>query len=260
MLDATDVLGILDQLDGAGLVVWLDGGWGVDALLGRHSRPHQDLDLVIARDDCDRARAALARVGFQHDLTALPGLPARLGVARRAVRRGGATRHPAGGRRPPANRFPGAALSGPVRVALARAAGSQRWRASDLGCCCWSGRPDLNRRPPAPKARSIRVSSRAYGRTRSSEDASIDREYPRCPGPRRPYWHADGTSRGPWCEPRRARYGQGRQSGDHGLVADASGAGPLWQPRVGDESLAGGLPTPLGRPDGSPSLDGYLPR
>lgn len=78
MLDATDVLGILDQLDGAGLVEWLDGGWGVDALLGRHTRPHQDLDLVIARDDCDRARAALARVGFQHDPTALPGLPARL--------------------------------------------------------------------------------------------------------------------------------------------------------------------------------------
>jgi hypothetical protein len=49
MLDATDVLGILDQLDGAGLMVWLDGGWGVDALLGRHSRPHQDLDLAECR-------------------------------------------------------------------------------------------------------------------------------------------------------------------------------------------------------------------
>jgi lincosamide nucleotidyltransferase A/C/D/E len=78
MLDATDVLRVLDQLDYAGLVVWLDGGWGVDALLGRHSRPHQDLDLVIARDDCDLARAALARAGFQHDPTAEPGLPARL--------------------------------------------------------------------------------------------------------------------------------------------------------------------------------------
>jgi lincosamide nucleotidyltransferase A/C/D/E len=78
MLAATDVLVILDQLDGAGLVVWLDGGWGVDALLGRQSRPHQDLDLVVARDDCEVAQAALARVGFQHDRTAVPGLPARL--------------------------------------------------------------------------------------------------------------------------------------------------------------------------------------
>jgi lincosamide nucleotidyltransferase A/C/D/E len=58
MLDTSDVLVVLDQLDRAGLMVWLDGGWGVDALLGRHSRPHQDLDLVIARDDCAVAQEA----------------------------------------------------------------------------------------------------------------------------------------------------------------------------------------------------------
>jgi hypothetical protein len=49
MLDASDVLEILDRLDRAGLTVWLDGGWGIDALLGRHNRPHEDLDLVILR-------------------------------------------------------------------------------------------------------------------------------------------------------------------------------------------------------------------
>jgi len=81
MLDAADVLGILDRLDQAGLVVWLEGGWGVDALLGRHSRSHQDLDLVIARDDCDLAGAALAQAGFRHDPSAVPGLPARLVLA-----------------------------------------------------------------------------------------------------------------------------------------------------------------------------------
>ena len=81
MLDADDVLLILDRLDRAGLVVWLDGGWGVDALLGRHSRPHVDLDLVIARDDLAAARAALNGLGFRHDLTAVPGLPARLVLA-----------------------------------------------------------------------------------------------------------------------------------------------------------------------------------
>jgi lincosamide nucleotidyltransferase A/C/D/E len=80
MLDVTDVLGILDQLDRAGLVVWLDGGWGIDALLGRHSRPHEDLDLVISRDACALAQAVLTPVGFQHDLAAVPGLPARLAL------------------------------------------------------------------------------------------------------------------------------------------------------------------------------------
>jgi lincosamide nucleotidyltransferase A/C/D/E len=78
MLDSSDVLVVLDQLDQAGLVVWLDGGWGVDALLGRHSRPHQDLDLVIARDDCALRKKRWPGVGFQDDLTAVPGWPAQL--------------------------------------------------------------------------------------------------------------------------------------------------------------------------------------
>jgi lincosamide nucleotidyltransferase A/C/D/E len=78
MLDASDVLVVLDQLDQAGLVAWLDGGWGVDALLGHQSRPHEDLDLVIARDDCAAAEAALAGLGFQPDLAAVPGWPAQL--------------------------------------------------------------------------------------------------------------------------------------------------------------------------------------
>jgi lincosamide nucleotidyltransferase A/C/D/E len=78
MLDTRDVLVILDQLDRAGLVVWLDGGWGVDALLGRRSRHHRDLDLVIARHDCAVAREALAGLGFRHDLGLLAE---RFGVA-----------------------------------------------------------------------------------------------------------------------------------------------------------------------------------
>jgi lincosamide nucleotidyltransferase A/C/D/E len=78
MVDTDDVLMVLDRLDRDGLGVWLDGGWGVDALLGRHSRPHRDLDLVIARDDFAAARDALAGLGFRHDPAAMPGLPARL--------------------------------------------------------------------------------------------------------------------------------------------------------------------------------------
>jgi lincosamide nucleotidyltransferase A/C/D/E len=78
MLDTSDVLVVLDQLDRVGLVVWLDGGGGVDALLGFRSRPHRDLDLVVARDNCAAAQQALAGIAFQSDLTAVPGLPARL--------------------------------------------------------------------------------------------------------------------------------------------------------------------------------------
>jgi lincosamide nucleotidyltransferase A/C/D/E len=78
IVNSDDVLMVLDRLDRDGLGVWLDGGWGVDALLGRHSRPHRDLDLLIARDDFAAAQDALAGLGFRHDPAAVPGLPARL--------------------------------------------------------------------------------------------------------------------------------------------------------------------------------------
>lgn len=37
----------IDLLDGRGVAFWVDGGWGVDALLGEQTRPHEDLDLVV---------------------------------------------------------------------------------------------------------------------------------------------------------------------------------------------------------------------
>src|SRR5215213_10917495 len=80
MLEA-DVLMVLDRLEAAGLVAWLDGGWGVDALVGSQSRPHRDVDLVIARGDRPAVQAALAVAGFEHDPTAVPGLPARVLLA-----------------------------------------------------------------------------------------------------------------------------------------------------------------------------------
>ncbi len=61
--------------------VWLDGGWGVDALLGKETRAHNDLDLVIARDTAEPACEALARDGFRVLRDAEPGLPARLVLA-----------------------------------------------------------------------------------------------------------------------------------------------------------------------------------
>jgi lincosamide nucleotidyltransferase A/C/D/E len=75
---ATDVLTVLDRLERERIGVWLDGGWGIDALVGRETRPHEDLDLVMSRDDLSRARAVLADLGFEHDPSVEPGLPARL--------------------------------------------------------------------------------------------------------------------------------------------------------------------------------------
>ena len=41
----------LDLFDELGINVWIDGGWGVDALLGECTRKHQDLDIIISWED-----------------------------------------------------------------------------------------------------------------------------------------------------------------------------------------------------------------
>ncbi len=64
-----DVLHVLDVFEAEGVPAWLVGGWGVDALLGEHTRPHSDVDVVISRahsteDDERRLIEAFGRRGF----------------------------------------------------------------------------------------------------------------------------------------------------------------------------------------------------
>lgn len=47
MVNKTDAIEIIHWAFDHGISVWLDGGWGVDALLGRQTRPHNDIDLFI---------------------------------------------------------------------------------------------------------------------------------------------------------------------------------------------------------------------
>ena len=54
-------LDLFDELD---ITVWIDGGWGVDALLGESTREHQDLDIMISWEDSAILTAALYQHGF----------------------------------------------------------------------------------------------------------------------------------------------------------------------------------------------------
>lgn len=59
-----DVHAVLDALAAAGCPCWISGGWGVDALVGRRTRPHRDLDLAIdAAREADAMRA-LEALGY----------------------------------------------------------------------------------------------------------------------------------------------------------------------------------------------------
>ena len=63
-MDAARVLDILSHLKGTGISVWLDGGWAIDALLGKQTRPHDDLDLVSRLEDSTRIEEALGERGY----------------------------------------------------------------------------------------------------------------------------------------------------------------------------------------------------
>jgi len=79
-MPASRVLMILDVLAAAGAQAWVAGGWGVDALIGRQTRRHHDLDLVVSNDHVEYLKVAdaLTRAGFRlvtqqlHDDRPLP--------------------------------------------------------------------------------------------------------------------------------------------------------------------------------------------
>lgn len=60
-----EVVHIIDDLEGRGIDVWLDGGWGVDAALGAQTRSHDDLDLIVHLHAAEELEETLARRGYR---------------------------------------------------------------------------------------------------------------------------------------------------------------------------------------------------
>jgi lincosamide nucleotidyltransferase A/C/D/E len=58
------VLELLKWLAENGIAVWIDGGWGVDALLGKQTREHNDIDILMEGGNAARFTAALERSGY----------------------------------------------------------------------------------------------------------------------------------------------------------------------------------------------------
>ena len=56
-------------LDAAGLEHWLFGGWAVDLWVGRLTRAHEDIDVLVWRHDEARVHEALQGAGWVHTPT-----------------------------------------------------------------------------------------------------------------------------------------------------------------------------------------------
>jgi lincosamide nucleotidyltransferase A/C/D/E len=63
-VNSVDVVDFYRTITQSGVNVWIDGGWGVDALLGEQTRPHEDLDIAIQTKDVPVLRRLLQARGY----------------------------------------------------------------------------------------------------------------------------------------------------------------------------------------------------
>jgi lincosamide nucleotidyltransferase A/C/D/E len=60
----SDVMSVIDAVRSIGCRFWLEGGWGVDALVGHQTRAHRDVDLDFDAEFEDALLTALAGLGY----------------------------------------------------------------------------------------------------------------------------------------------------------------------------------------------------
>lgn len=64
-MEADAVVAIYQLLDSHQVRVWIDGGWGIDALLGRQTRAHKDLDIAVEHSHVALLRVILGGQGYR---------------------------------------------------------------------------------------------------------------------------------------------------------------------------------------------------
>jgi lincosamide nucleotidyltransferase A/C/D/E len=62
---SVDVIDFYRTVTQLGIAVWIDGGWGVDALLGLQTRSHKDLDIAIEQKHVAALRQYLWIEGYR---------------------------------------------------------------------------------------------------------------------------------------------------------------------------------------------------
>lgn len=63
-MNAETVIELVELLKSDDIDVVIDGGWGVDALIGKQTRQHEDLDIAIPHKDVPKLREILGKKGF----------------------------------------------------------------------------------------------------------------------------------------------------------------------------------------------------
>lgn len=64
-MNSAEVLSLYNRIAEHQISIWIDGGWCVDALLGRQTREHSDVDVAVHRRDNVKLRILLESRGYQ---------------------------------------------------------------------------------------------------------------------------------------------------------------------------------------------------
>lgn len=64
IMTAESALEVYKSLEKMGMQIWIDGGWAKDALLGRETRPHSDLDFAVERKNLSNLLEYFTSLGY----------------------------------------------------------------------------------------------------------------------------------------------------------------------------------------------------
>lgn len=64
-MTAEYVVKFYQELEKLNIDAWIDGGWGIDALIGMQTRPHGDLDIIIQEKDVSQIKQLLKSWGYK---------------------------------------------------------------------------------------------------------------------------------------------------------------------------------------------------
>jgi len=62
MVEKNDAIEIISYAEKNGIEIFLDGGWGVNALLGMQTRKHNDIDLFVEKKNGQKFKIVSCQV------------------------------------------------------------------------------------------------------------------------------------------------------------------------------------------------------
>lgn len=62
-----DLMTVINILENAGIIYWIDGGWGIDILVGKQTRCHRDIDINFDSQHTEKLLNILFEYGYEVD-------------------------------------------------------------------------------------------------------------------------------------------------------------------------------------------------